>query len=282
MIETRYGTIPISELVYPDYPSTPSLTLPKSNLCAYRNVTINKSVHYISGNSPHLVRIPLKVNPKLAYLVGYFYGDAGFKDIERSKITSDRYEYKIIIADEFKEQINIIKNLLEELFNVKTIIRTERKNKGENCYYINPTCKILYKFLVEQFEFPSGPKTRRIKIPKVVLKNKTLTKWFLRGFLDADGDTRAVESFAIKKKLSSPRIKVRIVDNRFIYELKFYLNKLFDLRMTGPYLDRYGVYIQCALGGVKKARDVALFYHPIKRWRLNKFVEIKENGSREI
>lgn len=62
MVETRYGTVPDEELVFeriPYYPEDP-------------------------------------ISPEMAYFVGYMCGDAGLKDIERSKKVTGYEEFKIL------------------------------------------------------------------------------------------------------------------------------------------------------------------------------------------
>jgi len=227
-----------------------------------------------AGNSIHKIKLPNKLNPKLAYLTGYLYGDGGFKDIKRSYEKNKRFEHKIIVGDEFKIQIEIIKDLFKELFNLNTKIRNERIKKGEKMYYINPTCKIVYRFFVKIFEFPEGPK-KEIQIPKIIKNDSSqLKKWFLRGFIDADGDTRATEYY-LNKKMPSPRIKIRLADKEFVKQLKENINNEFNLNLTGPYSDTgKDWYIQCGKQGMINANKKVLFIHPIKRWRLKKFLEL--------
>src|SRR5438876_1163265 len=78
-------------------------------------------------------------SPKLSYFVGYMCGDAGLKDIRRSKELTGKEEFKIIVGDEFQIQVELLRDLFKQLFNKDTKIRTERKEKGINFYYFNPT-----------------------------------------------------------------------------------------------------------------------------------------------
>ena len=153
------------------------------------------------------------------------------------------------------------------------MIRDERVLKGENMYYLNPTSKIVYRFLVKFFEFKQGPKGN-IYIPKIILNSsEEIQKWFFRGFVDADGGTRATE-FYTNRKLPSPRIKIRLADKDFVYCLKKELNKLFSLNLTGPYSDgERDWYIQCAKKGMISANENLFFTHPIKRWRLFNYLK---------
>lgn len=299
IIQTAYGIIDDKELIKERIPYKPFIDLPNEakrlydpffdeqsspisimldnkkmiKLKSNTKIKIKDILWIRAGNSIHKIKIPTRLDPRLAYLTGYLYGDGGFKDIRRSYNKNNRFEHRIIVGDEFKIQIERIRDLFEGLFNLQTKISDERIKKGENMYYINPTCKIVYRFFVKFFEFPEGPK-KRINIPKRIKDSPhEIKKWFLRGFIDADGDTRATEYYK-DRKLPSARIKIRLADKGMVEDLKEELNKEFDLRLTGPYTDRKNDwYIQCSKQGMINAYNHMLFTHPIKRWRLNKFVE---------
>lgn len=250
MVVTSYGFIPDSKLMLPVFPLHPAHKL---------NISILDS----DSN-------PCKLTPKLAYFVGFFCGDGGLKDIQKTFIKTKRFEYKIIISDEFEVQIKIIQKLFLDLFGYKPPIRYERIVKGERVYYLNPTSKRVYTFLTSVFDFPPGPKAGIIKIPKQILgSTNSLKKWFARGVFDADGDTRAVE----KGFTSQSRVKLRMKSPVFIREMKRLLEEVFKVSVNGPYYDKGGnsSYIQVErFGDIKKLNKQILFLHPLKRWRLEK------------
>lgn len=302
-LKTAYGMIPTNELKVQEIPDEPSVFMDiyanklydnefdhcGANIWIYLNdgtkekLTKNSEmaitdIGYVRiGSSPHNVSLPFELTPKLAYFVGYIYGDGGFKDIRRSKQVSNRFDHKVIVADEFKIQVNIIADLFFELFNIKTPVRDERIKKGENVYYVNPTCKMFYRFFVKIFDFPEGPK-KNLSIPKIIKDApQEIRKWFIRGFFDADGDVKSTEAY-INRKLPKPRVKVRLADLNFVKQLKECLIKDFGLPMTGPYTDSGSDwYIQGAKNAMIKAGKQMLFTHPIKAWRINKFLEIINN-----
>lgn len=249
MVRTSYGVIPDPELMRPTFPSCPEVEL---------------SGHETAFNCP-----PSKLTPKLAYFVGYFCGDGGLKDIRKTYTKTKRFEHKLIIADEFEVQIKIIQGLFKNLFGSKPPIRYERIEKGEHTYYLNPTSKAIYSFLVDVFELPPGSKYGKLKIPKIIAcSNNNLKRWFIRGVFDADGDTRAVE----KGFTSQSRVKLRMKSTEFIKEMKLLLEGAFGVSVNGPYLDKIGSsYIQVErFDDLKKLNRCRLFLHPIKRWRLGK------------
>lgn len=213
------------------------------------------------------------MSPRLAYFIGYLYGDGGLKNIEKSFRATGRFDHKFKIADEFLIQINQIKEIFENIFSLKIPIRTERIQKGEKTYYVEMTNKIIYQFLTKVFELPCGKKDNKLKIPKLIENPpREIQQWFLRGLFDADGDTRAVEA-GFK---SQSRIKIRMKQRVFISELKPFIESSFDVSINGPYIDsgRNSTYIQ-----IERQKDIVqlhelnLFIHPIKNWRLKKTAE---------
>lgn len=300
---TRYGKIPKEELIVEKIPHQPNLKLSNEVNYLYddsidkisapiwiklHNGIIERlkkeskikvtDIKWIrTGSSPHKIKLPLHLDPRLSYLVGYLYGDGGFKDIRKTHKKHKRFEHKIIVGDEFEIQIERIQILFKELFNLNTKMRDERIKKGENMYYINPTCKIVYRFFVKAFGFKEGPKGK-IVMPKIIKNsNSELKIWFLRGFMDAEGDFRATEYY-LNRKLPSPRVKVRLADENFVKQLKKHLNREFNLNLTGPYSDgEKDWYVQCGKRGSLEAERQILFTHPIKRWRIEKY--IREGSS---
>jgi len=250
MVTTAYGFISDTELLIPIFPSSPSILL--------------------SLNKNYFDCWPKKLTPPLAYFIGYFYGDGGLKDTQKTFVKTNRFEYKLIIADEFEIQIKIIQKLFQNLFGFKPPIRYERIEKGEHTYYLNPTNKAVYLFLTNVFELPSGPKSYTLKIPKqILISNTCLKKWFVRGIFDADGDTRAVE----KGFTSQSRVKLRMKPHKFITGMKSLLESTFNVSVNGPYYDKgnNSSYIQVErFKDLKLLNKQMLFLHPIKRWRLNK------------
>ncbi|MFA4886726.1 MAG: hypothetical protein WC595_00795 [Candidatus Nanoarchaeia archaeon] len=306
-LKTRYGSIPFSELKIFDIPGYPKIPL-SNYFDKLVNPQIDKKATNIrielkNGNqiristlqlqslnpstlktlqilsSPHIITYPKYLTPKLAYLVGYLYGDGGFKDIRKTYLCSGKYEYKMVVSDEFELQIkDRIQVLFSEIFNLNAPLRRERLLKGENLVYLNPTCKLVYIFLSRVFDFPEGAKTT-LHIPRLIKSGPIqIQQWFLRGLMDSDGDVRATEAWT-GKSTSSPRIKLKLADRVFLLEAQSLFRTAFEINFTGPYTDDYGGwYIQIGKGGVLKAHSCSLFYHPVKAWRLNRLKKILEMG----
>lgn len=80
-IFTRYGAIPDNELQITFPPHEPK-------------VSFFPQPATISGD-----RLPDSIGPQLLYFVGYFFGDGGLKNINKTYLKTGRREYKIIISD---------------------------------------------------------------------------------------------------------------------------------------------------------------------------------------
>jgi hypothetical protein len=310
-IETRFGRIPTKELTCPNilcndscsfsnylpklydkYIDTHSLPLSvciegnwidiiPSNFDKIKTTRLDKVLFLRAGSAVRTV-LPNQLTPKLAYFIGYFVGDGGLKDTQKTYKKVKRFEHKIIICDEFAVQVEFIQKLFKESFGILPPIRTERIEKGESLFYINPTNKVVYRFLTKVFGFPPGPKTENIKIPKLICDaSDEIKKWFIRGVLDADGDTRAVEAGFN----SQARIKLRMKSKTFIQEMKELIQNTFNVSVNGPYLDKgnNSAYIQ-----VERKKDImalghqTIFIHPIKRWRLEQTCKHLLNGKQSV
>jgi len=247
MIETAYGKIPENELVLPKIPNSP--------------------VEIIKKNGELI-----QLSPKLAYFVGYFCVDGGLKDIKRSKEVTGRYEYKLIVGDEFLMQVELIQRLYKELFNKKVLIRTERIEKGEKFYYINPTSKYVYKFLVKVFDLPPKSKCDIVEVPKIILKaNKDIRKWFVRGVFDGDGGTKTMENPKIR--LGGNFVYLNMKSKRFVNQIKKILKVDFNVNFFKISSNGKDGCWKIGTGSryiVKILNKQKLFIAPIKRWRLEK------------
>jgi len=247
MIETTYGKIPENELILPKIPNFPIETVNKNGT-------------------------QIQLSPKLAYFVGYFCVDGGLKDIKRSKKVTGKYEYKLIVGDEFLINAEFIQRLYKKLFNKKVPIRTERIEKGERFYYINPTSKNVYNLLVNTFDLPPGPKCDIIKVPKVILKSKKdIRKWFVRGVFDGDGGTKVMEKPNVR--LASNFIYLNMKSKIFVNQIKKILEHDFNVNFFKTSSNGKDGCWKIGTGSkhmVKVLKEQKLFIASIKRWRLEK------------
>jgi intein/homing endonuclease len=292
-LKTRYGRILLCELVSENISSSAGVPLPEyvsslfvkeideksAPLRAYSSGAMIKidsafnklalcEIDYFSSQGGRKTFLPKVLDSRLAYFVGYFLGDGGLKDVNRSRKVSNHFDYKIKIGDEFERQIRLIQKLFFELFGLDCPIRFERIEKGERLYYIEVATKPVYRFLTQVFGFPPGSKCANAEVPKLILVAPVeLQRWFLRGLFDADGDTRAVE----RGFVSQSRVKLRMRSPKLIVQVKQMLKECFCVSVNGPYLDSGSSCVQ-----VERQADIVslstqnLFFHSVKRWRLGK------------
>lgn len=118
-----------------------------------------------------------KLDKETAELAGVIAGDGYLhKDTNRIIITGsldDLYYYKYYLIPKF------IGN-----FKIKPILY---KRKNENSYFLQIENKHIFSFFVNQLKMVRGSKKNRVLIPNGIIKNKELSKNFIRGLFDTDG-----------------------------------------------------------------------------------------------
>jgi len=194
----------------------PPLKVVKKFLKLYPNLIEDyyyKSLEYTARNKK--VRLPIYLNPKLSYLIGYLHGD-GY-------LTSDKKTYGFI--DECKKQLENINLINYTLFGNLGKIRFQ-KSQISNLDF--PHLEIR-QFVVNSYFFNVWNITRGIKkefiIPKLFYKNKEILRWYLIGLFDAEG--------SLPKKVENVKqifIDLGMNNKEFIYEINRILNEIFDVK----------------------------------------------------
>lgn len=286
-VKTRYGKIKKRELRLRAIPDSPKVKLTwkfedlfidgiddasNFNVSYFdrkfnqiKNLEGDRDVYFRARSSPHYVKLPIVLDPRLAYFLGYMYGDGSLKNIFKTYFGHGRYEHSILVCDEFEITMTyLIKPLMKSLFNLDVSV----KNGEElGCYYIRVTSKIGYRFLSQIFGFPIGYKNE-ISIPEIIMQAPSeIRRWFISGVFDSDGSTRIMENRL--GKTPSFRLQLKMKSKTFILQIQEMLLEDFRINMTGPYTDegKYW-YILGAKGVSLIANYRKLFIHPIKEWRL--------------
>ena len=298
-MDTNFGFIPDKELRSVDIPVSPKIKIgnyilklldekidePDSHIqLVYGPKIINLKqglncikwpYYFRAKRSMHKVSLPKFLCPKLAYFMGYFYADGSLKDVYKSKLKTGKFEHKIKVGDEFLIQVELLKRLFKSLFDLDVKIRTERIEKGEHYYYIEITDKVIYRFITKIFDLPYGPKTGKLKMPEIILNaSPEIKKWFTRGVFDADGETRAFEYYK-NKSLIKPRIRLHMKDYLFVKQIKELMFQSFGLNFNGPYIDKNNkaTCIEITkINEIQRAYQQNIFLHPVKNWRLRKYI----------
>jgi intein/homing endonuclease len=130
------------------------------------------------------IKLPKKLNPDLAYLIGVQIGDGclrkGSRKQNKSVEYSMGYDGHHINDREWYELI--LKNLIKKLFNKDVKLRSS--NKGT--VTIRFRSKAIFTFLNKVCNISESPKTN-IKIPNIIFNSdEEIKRAFLRGLADTD------------------------------------------------------------------------------------------------
>ncbi|GEM_PF-3127572 len=127
------------------------------------------------------VTLPEINNPSLYYFLGLVVTDGHV-------VLNKKEGYRISIYSSYEDEIKMIKELIEYLFQYKPSIYRKKKygfNKRINIE-IMINSKILVFFLQEKFNIPAGDKSLTLTLPNLPL-DRSLRLAFLRGVIDGDG-----------------------------------------------------------------------------------------------
>lgn len=127
-------------------------------------------------------KIPKKLTPELAYFIGLLVTDGHLVDNKKN--------YCLIISTSYEEELKLVIELINKLFSYNPTIRGRKYgfNKRIN-YEIRINSKDLVYFFKKEFNIPSGPKSKIVRIPKIMFNtNNSNLIGFIRGIMDGDGN----------------------------------------------------------------------------------------------
>ncbi len=221
--------------------------------------------------SPLRIIVIKNLTPKLAYLIGNIYADGALRNSIEVKKRKGRYNYEITITDESKEHLQDIVELLEELFNIKTNVKTAYNGKWYRILFSSST---IHRFLNKVFEMPLGYKKGKLRVPKVI-KNAPLEiqKYFIIGFFDGDGSCTNLED---GRKKFTPVVHAGQSDKKILIDIQEMLKK-FELNFN-LHKHRYKQYEWYSLNTkdkkqIKQFQKKIGFTHPLKKERLQILVK---------
>ncbi len=127
------------------------------------------------------IRIPNLMTKDLAYFIGIVLSDGHL--VYRKGI---KYDVKLYTS--YKNEKYVLLRLIKDLFDYNAAIRVRKYgfNKLPN-YEIIISSRHLVEFLKNEFQIPSGKKSKIIRVPRIFFKNKELFYSLLRGIIDGDG-----------------------------------------------------------------------------------------------
>lgn len=140
---------------------------------------INKVKFLSVPSSPHKITIP-DLTEEIAYLIGYISGDGHLKN----PVKSGKWE-TIIESWTDVGELKRINKILTKNFNIKGSITKNKTRKGWRLF-INS--KIFHRILTKIFEIPTGKKSEKIRVPKIIKKSSnSVIKGYIRSWFDAEG-----------------------------------------------------------------------------------------------
>lgn len=130
------------------------------------------------------VKIPEKVNEKLARIAGLVAGDGHIHKKQKGSCRVELHNSNPEILEDFRKKS-------EKLFNVTT--KTERREERVNKTLFHSY--VLTKFFEEKLEISPGKKSGKIKIPEKIVKsdNKALASFF-KGYFEAEAHVNVKKS----------------------------------------------------------------------------------------
>jgi len=131
------------------------------------------------------VYLPAKLSSDLLYFLGVVAGDGSlpFKFNDRGKRM-----YIIEIEKANKDFIlGILKPLAEKLFKIEWSYLTRKRTNRKRVWNLYLYSKPLYLYLTRLFDFPTGKKSHKIRIPELVRKLDPEDRLpFIVGIMDTD------------------------------------------------------------------------------------------------
>jgi DNA-binding CsgD family transcriptional regulator len=147
------------------------------SLCEEMHVKTPSYFIYGVEKSPHEIIIPGKISEKLAYLIGYWFGDG---TLSKQNNRTMRIEF----YDECKEQLELIAGLILDIFGLRPSYW--RKDPRHNCWIVRYNSVLLGKYFENVLGLPSGRRIKTGYFPEFV-EPPELAKAFVAGFFDAEG-----------------------------------------------------------------------------------------------
>lgn len=205
------------------------------------------------GASGHNIKIPKKINKKIAYLFGAIVGDGSLSLVNRREGTYPRT--KLNIYNNSLDYLKILDLSFQELFDVPTRIYKKRYN---NCYVLELNNKFVWLFFSKHLKI-QGKKTN-LQIPKEV-RNKGLFKHFLAGLFDTDGFYNRSNKVYGTMLCGS--------NYEFLLEINRLCLEYYGIKMLGPYknLLKVGekIYARCMITTKKSDSNLFRSIIPLKR-----------------
>jgi intein/homing endonuclease len=126
--------------------------------------------------SKTLVNLPSEFTPDLCRIIGIIHGDGNMSG-KRIHITDQNLEYHKFLQHLFKRTFGITLNIFHD--------------KNRNSFYSYSKNSIVYKYLTEVLEIPTGPVRQNLRVPKFLRKLPLeLQSEYVAGLFDSESHIR--------------------------------------------------------------------------------------------
>jgi len=143
------------------------------------------SVEYFKTFVGRKIKLPTKVTPELLYFLGVVAGD-GSLPIKYNDKGVRNYAISIDKANGYFVR-RILKPLAEKLFDIQWSCLSRKRMGRERIWTLQLYSKPLYMYLTKIFDFPEGKKTKKIRMPKIVMGMPAKDRLpYLAGIMDTD------------------------------------------------------------------------------------------------
>jgi len=131
---------------------------------------------------------PEEVTADLSWLIGYLWGDGTMSNIGK----------RLRFIDQNKYNLDKVKIILKDLFNIKTIIK---KSKDRDAYTIESGSIELWEWLIDNGIYKYATEDKKLNIiPKVIRESsKESIIAFFAGLIDADGCVHLPKNDHVKR-----------------------------------------------------------------------------------
>lgn len=177
-----------------------------------------QNISFSNNDLKREIKIPNKITPELAELIGIIIGDGNI-------YTKDRFELTIVghIKEDKEYHEEFILKLLKKLFNIDAKSEEKHFTSGTS-RRIRIKSKAILNFLIKVVGLKSGKK-QDIIIPKSIINsNEEIITSFLRGLADTDFYMKFKTRY--KKKNYYPIIIGNFSDSLLVYQLKKLLERI--------------------------------------------------------
>ena len=172
-------------------------------------------------NGRRILRVPIRMNGKLAYLIGVIIGDGYLSKAMRRKSHGRGFHWKMVITGPH-DYIVCLRNIFHDLFSIRGgIIQDSRKRDS---WQLRFSCLILHRFFARVIGIPQGRKTTHGGWTRLELVRE-FPLHFLKGLIDSDGHIGKRYIGIIQKRL------------RFLIRIKNFAHETLGLDFHGPFVN---------------------------------------------